>query len=89
LVEFDTLHWAQRRLGERRAPSVPDHGTWSTLNARLGRSRTGMEGFANTVLRRAVIELEAYSHEAAPADDIDAFLKWLKQRVASSPGQPK
>lgn len=65
------------------------HGTWSTLNARLGRSRTGMEGFANTVLRRAVIELEAYSHEAAPADDIDAFLKWLEHRAASSPGQPK
>jgi hypothetical protein len=45
------------------------HGTWSTLNARLGRSRAGMEGFTTTVLRRAVIELEAYSHEAAAADD--------------------
>lgn len=65
------------------------HGTWSTLNARLGRSRTGMEGFTTTVLRRAVIELEAYSHEAAPADDIDALLEWLEQRAASQVSQPK
>ena len=59
------------------------HGTWSTLNARLGRSRTGMEGFTTTVLRRTVIELEAYSHESAAADDINAFLEWLEQRAAS------
>ena len=65
------------------------HGTWSTLNARLGRSRTGMEGFVTTVIRQAVIELESYSHEAARADDIDAFVTWLKQRPSSSPAQPK
>jgi hypothetical protein len=46
-----------------------------------------MEGFTTTVLRQAVIELEAYSHEAAPADDIDAFLEWLEKRVASPAGQ--
>jgi hypothetical protein len=65
------------------------HGTWSTLNARLGRSRTGMESFTTTVLRRAVIELEAYSYEAAPADDIDGFLEWLEQGAASQAGQPE
>jgi hypothetical protein len=63
------------------------HGTWSTLNARLGRSRTGMEGFATTVLRRTAIELEGYCLEPTPADDIDAFLAWLKQR-ASVAGPP-
>jgi hypothetical protein len=56
------------------------HGTWSTLNARLGRSRAGMESFVITVIRRAVLELETYSHEPAPTDDIDAFLMWLEQR---------
>lgn len=61
------------------------HGTWSTLNARLGRSRAGMEGFVTTVIRRAGLELETYSHESAPADDIDVFLEWLKQRPSSPP----
>ena len=63
------------------------HGTWSTLNARLGRNRTGMEGFVTTVIRQAVIELETYSHEPAPTDDIDAFVAWLKQRPSSSPAR--
>ena len=55
------------------------HGTWSTLNAR-GIDRAGMEGFAATVVRTAVIELEAYAHSAGPADDIDEFLGWVRQR---------
>jgi len=59
------------------------------LNARLGRSRTGMENFVNTVLRRTAIELEGYCLEPAPADDIEAFLAWLEQRAASAAGQPK
>lgn len=59
------------------------HGTWSTLNARLGRSRTGLEDFVTTVIRRAVIELKAYGQGASPADDTDAFLAWLKQRLPS------
>jgi hypothetical protein len=46
-----------------------------------------MEGFVTTVIRRAVLELEIYSHEPAPADDIDAFLDWLKQRPTSSLAQ--
>jgi hypothetical protein len=65
------------------------HGTWSTLNARLGRSRTGMEGFVSTVMRRTALELETYGHEFAPPDDIDAFLEWLKQRPSSPPVQAK
>lgn len=55
------------------------HGTWSTLNAR-GIDRAGMEGFVVTVLRMAVIELEAYAHSPDPADDIGEFLKWVRQR---------
>jgi hypothetical protein len=63
------------------------HGTWSTLNARLGRNRTGMEGFVITVIRRAVIELEVYRQEASQADDIDAFLRWLERRPPSPAAQ--
>jgi hypothetical protein len=64
-----------------------DHfNEWFTA---MRRRRTGREGFTTTVLRRAVIELEAYSHEAAAADDINAFLEWLEQRAASQAGQPK
>ena len=55
------------------------HGTWSTLNAR-GMDRAGMEGFVVSVLRTAVIELEAYAHSAGPADDIDEFLSWMRRR---------
>ena len=55
------------------------HGTWSTLNAR-GIDRAGMEGFVVTVLRTAVIELQAYAHSAGPADDVDEFLSWVRQR---------
>lgn len=55
------------------------HGTWSTLNAR-GIDRAGMEVFVATVLRTAVIELEAYAHSACPIDDIDEFLSWVRQR---------
>lgn len=61
------------------------HGTWSTLNAR-GIDRSGMEGFVVTVLRTAVIELEAYIHSAGHADDIDEFLKWVElSRTTSVP----
>jgi len=59
------------------------HGTWSTLNAR-GIDRAGMEGFVVTVLRMAVIELEAYAHSVGYTDDIDEFLKWVEQRRVTS-----
>jgi hypothetical protein len=59
------------------------HGTWSTLNAR-GIDRAGTEGFVITVLRTAAIELEAYAHSVSPADDIDEFLTWVRQRKMTS-----
>lgn len=59
------------------------HGTWSTLNAR-GIDRAGMEGFAVTVIRAAVVELEAYAQFADPADDIGKFLSWVRQRKLTS-----
>jgi hypothetical protein len=59
------------------------HGTRSTLAAR-GIDRAGMEGFVVTVLRDAVIELEAYVHSAGPADDINEFLSWVRQRKMTS-----
>jgi hypothetical protein len=62
------------------------HGTWSTLNAR-GIDREGMEGFVVTVLRRAVIELEAYAHSAGSADDIDEFFTWVRRRKMSVPAK--
>jgi hypothetical protein len=58
------------------------HGTWSTLNAR-GIDREGMERFVVSVLRTAVIELEAYANSASSADDIDEFLGWVRQRRPS------
>jgi hypothetical protein len=62
------------------------HGTWSTLNAR-GIDRAGMEGFVATVLRTAVIALEAYAHSAGSADDIGEFLRWVRQRKMSVPAK--
>lgn len=55
------------------------HGTWSTLNAR-GIDRAGMEGFVITVLRHAVIELEAYARSVDPADNVDEFLGFIRSR---------
>lgn len=58
------------------------HGTWSTLNAR-GLNRPGMEGFVISVVRTAVVELDAYAHSPEPIDSIDEFLSWVKQKSAS------
>jgi hypothetical protein len=60
------------------------HGTWSTLNSRLNRSRTLVEGFVVTVMRKAAMELETYSHESAPADHISGFIAWLQKHSLSS-----
>ncbi len=57
------------------------HGTWSTLNSRLALNRSGMEEFVIAVIRRAVLELETYANAAAPQDDIDAFLAWVRGRA--------
>ncbi|MBB3427964.1 hypothetical protein FHT85_004973 [Rhizobium sp. BK312] len=62
------------------------HGTWSTLNERLGRSREGMAGFVITVIRRAVVELEAYIQEPSNEDSMDTFIEWLKQRPTQECG---
>jgi hypothetical protein len=59
------------------------HGTWSTLST-PSMDRRGMEGFVVTVLRRVVLELEAYANSACPADDIDKFLHWVRQRKRNS-----
>ena len=65
------------------------HGTWSTLNTRAGRNRDEMEGFVITVIRRAVLELEAYSREPSHSDEMDAFIDWLKQRrIQTSENNP-
>ena len=59
------------------------HGTWSTLNAR-GIDRAGMEDFVTTVLRAAVVELDAYAHSTDPVDDVGEFLNWVRQRKTAS-----
>lgn len=56
------------------------HGTWSTLNPRLGMDRQGMEQFVIEVIRRAVVELEAYTKAEAPEDGIKPFLLWVKAK---------
>lgn len=68
--------FAKKIVGDR---SQILHGTWSTLNPR-GIDRAGMEGFVVRVLRMAVSELEAYANSIDPADDIDEFLRWVRQR---------
>ncbi len=59
------------------------HGTWSTLNARLGSSRDSLENLAVTLVRATAVELEAYTQTGAATDDIGAFLAWVKARRAA------
>jgi hypothetical protein len=61
------------------------HGTWSTLNPRLGVNRRGTEQFVVEVIRRAAVELEAYSHTTAPLDEIEPFLMWVKRKNHPTP----
>lgn len=61
------------------------HGTWSTLNPRLGMDREGMEHFAVEVIRRAALEIQAYGDTAAPVDEIKPFLMWVKSKNQASP----
>ena len=58
------------------------HGTWSTLNYRLGFDRNGLENFVIAVVRRAALELEKYARIASPEDEIDAFLAWVRRHEA-------
>ncbi|MCP2221699.1 hypothetical protein [Bradyrhizobium elkanii] len=55
------------------------HGTWSTLRAR-GFDRPGMEGFVITTIRMAAVELEAYAQSKNPADNVDDFLRWVREK---------
>lgn len=55
------------------------HGTWSTLNAR-GLGRAGMEGFVISVVRMAAVEIDGYAKSPEPSDDVDEFLRWIRQR---------
>jgi len=59
------------------------HGTWSTLNSRLGLTRNALENFVMAVIGRAALELESYTLETSPQDDIDAFLGWASRRAAA------
>jgi hypothetical protein len=61
------------------------HGTWSTLNPRLGVDRRGTEQFVVEVIRRAAVELEAYSNTTAPLDEIEPFLTWVKRKNQPTP----
>lgn len=56
------------------------HGTWSTLNPRLGMDRQGMEQFVIEVIRRAAVELEAYANTTAPIDEVEPLLMWVKSK---------
>jgi len=63
------------------------HGTWSTLNARLGGSRDSLENLAVTLAHASALELDAYLQSALPTDDTDAFLSWVKSRRQKPTGQ--
>jgi hypothetical protein len=56
------------------------HGTWSTLNSRLAGSRDALEYLAVTVLRAAVMEIDAYLAAGEARDDVPFFLNWVKQQ---------
>ncbi len=73
-AETTAKQFAKRFVGER---SQVLHGTWSTLNSRLAMSRSGLEEFVMAVIRRAAVELEAYSAEVLP-DSVDSFLDWVR-----------
>jgi hypothetical protein len=66
------------------------HGTWSTLGTRLTVSRSRLEEFVIASLGRFVLQLAAYTRSAAPNDDAEAFLEWVKcnRTVAESNPEP-
>lgn len=75
-AETTAKQFAKRIVSER---SRVLHGTWSTLNPRIAMSRAGLEEFVIGVIRRAAIELDAYTVEALP-DNVDSFLDWVKNK---------
>lgn len=74
------LRWPRGNL--RAMSSAIGRASCTGRGQRLTRGidRAGMEGFVITVLRAAVIELEAYVHSVGSADDIDELLSWVRQR---------
>ncbi len=56
------------------------HGTWSTLNVRLGGSRDSLENLAVTLVRAVALEINLYAQSASPTDDTEVFLDWVKDR---------
>jgi hypothetical protein len=61
------------------------HGTWSTLNSHLAMNRRSTEEFVIAVIRRTAMELVAYANTAAPSDQIEAFLMWVKSKNQPTP----
>ena len=62
------------------------HGVMSTLQPHIGIDRDGLEEFVASVLRRAVTELAGYRSSPSHLDEIEAFLKWVKSKNTSQPG---
>jgi hypothetical protein len=60
------------------------HGTWSTLNPRIGMDRAGLERFVIEVIRRAAVELDGYAQVLDARDDITEFLSWVEQKTRTS-----
>jgi hypothetical protein len=60
------------------------HGTWSTLNPRIGMDRAGLERFVIEVIRRAAVELDGYAQVLDARDDITEFLSWVEQKAQAS-----
>jgi hypothetical protein len=62
------------------------HASYMGLGQRQmrGIDRKGMEGFVTTVLRTAVIELEAHAQSLNPIDEIGEFLTSVRLRKAGS-----
>ena len=61
------------------------HGTWSTLNSHPAMNRRSTEEFVIAVIRRTAMELVAYANTAAPSDQIEAFLMWVKSKNQPTP----
>jgi len=54
------------------------HGTLSTLSSNLVQLRDQLEFMATTLVRSTAIEIDEYLADGQVADDIDAFLEWVR-----------
>ncbi len=62
------------------------HGTWPTLNVRLGGSREGLENLAASLARASAVEIDAYMQSSSATDDTEAFLSWVKSSKQTRAG---